>query len=67
MVGTRAVTIIFIIMWWNYQFGHPLGGIHLDWALSAFERLRRATRLIPWSVGGASLPIRTRFDEPFSV
>lgn len=27
IVGTCAVTIIFTIMWWNYRFGHPLGGI----------------------------------------
>ena len=36
IVGTRAVTIIFTIMWWNYQFGHPLGGIHLGWSLPHF-------------------------------
>lgn len=36
IVGTCAVTIIFTIMWWNYQFGHPLGGIHLGWSLLHF-------------------------------
>ena len=36
IVGTRAVTIIFTIVWWNYQFGHPLGGIHLGWSLLHF-------------------------------
>ena len=36
IVGTCAVTIIFTIMWWNYKFGHPLGGIHLGWSLLHF-------------------------------
>ena len=66
IAGTRAVTIIFTIMWWNYQFGHPLGGIHLGWSLPFSERRLRLGR-DRGRFGGASLPIRTRFDEPFSV